>query len=158
MRCLLFVALAGCLGDMPSPAPIASHPAAAAHAGPMRTSIAAETNLAGAATPSDGGVVTAQPDLSPAPPSDLAPSDLAGLTDCYGVAYCDSTNMFCLRYFKGTPGEPGPIKVAPSCFSPTDPCAGGTLDCACIQADTTLGPACQQCFDNMDGTFTCYTG
>ena len=40
--------------------------------------------------------------------------------------------------------------------APNDPCANNTLDCACIQADAVLGPSCAECFDNKDGTFTCY--
>jgi hypothetical protein len=96
------------------------------------------------------------PDLLPPPPPDLRPADLAGLTNCYDKAYCDRATMFCLRYIEGSPGKPGAEKNAPSCYAPNEPCANGTLDCACIQADAVLGPSCATCFDNQDGTFTCY--
>src|SRR5579859_4901886 len=92
------------------------------------------------------------PDLTPPPPPDLAPTDLTGLVDCYGKAYCDAATMFCLRFFGGSPGKPQPEKVAPSCYAPNDPCPNNTLDCACIQADPVLGPGCAECFDNKDGT------
>jgi hypothetical protein len=139
----------GCLDDMPMPAQhaITKLPS-------LRTpSLAmAPPKL----VPVDLGTLT---DLTPPPPPDLAPAglpDLAGLIDCYGKAYCDATTMFCLRFFGGTPGQPQPEKVAPSCYAPNDPCANGTLDCNCIQQDAVLGPSCAECFANPDGTFTCY--
>jgi hypothetical protein len=100
--------------------------------------------------------MTPSPDLTPPPPPDLAPADLFGLVNCYNKAYCDAATMFCLRFFGGSPGKPQPEKVAPSCYAPNDPCPNNTLDCACIQADPVLGPSCAECFDNKDGTFTCY--
>jgi hypothetical protein len=142
--------LAGCLDDMPATAqPDAGfqHPNRPAYV--MATARLPENEQ--------------QPDLAqsadlllPPPPPDLAPSDLTGLIDCYGKAYCDQATMFCLRFFGGSPGKPQPEKVGPSCYAPQDPCPNGTLDCACIQQDAVLGPSCAECFDNKDGTFTCY--
>ena len=151
------VVAAGCLGDLPAGTPkqpAAPNKADASNPHPVHVDAVHQQSDA------DGGAPESQPDLAPAAQPDLAPvsTDLAGLVNCYGVSYCDRATMFCLRYFNGTPGKPGTLKVPPSCFAPNDPCAGGTLDCACIQADPTLGPACLQCFDNQDGTFTCYSG
>jgi hypothetical protein len=155
-RLLLFVAglllvtsaallAAGCLDDLPTPTQ--GHPIEKELTPPRRspeTVIIAVQDLG------------APPDLTPPPPPDLAPADLTGLINCYGKAYCDATTMFCLRFFGGTPGQPQPEKVAPSCYSPNDACPNGTLDCNCIQQDAVLGPACAECFANPDGTFTCY--
>jgi hypothetical protein len=104
----------------------------------------------------DAGVAATPDLLPPPPPPDLRPSDLTGLIDCYDRAYCDSSTMMCIRFFGGTPGQPQPEKVAPSCYGPNDPCPNGTLDCTCIQQDATLGLSCAECFANPDGTFTCY--
>jgi hypothetical protein len=141
--------LAGCLDEMPAYAPEDgsvnqpnNHPAL----------IMATSRLGGSEMPD----AAPTDDLLPPPPPDLAPSDLTGLIDCYGKAYCDQATMFCLRFIGGSPGKPQPEKVGPSCYAPQDACPNGTLDCNCIQQDAVLGPACAECFDNKDGTFTCY--
>jgi hypothetical protein len=141
---------AGCLDDMPVP-PRSNAAKAAADHHPSRV-------IAAASIPDDSPSADAgeAPDLLPPPPPDLAPSDLTGLVSCYGKTYCDVASMFCLRFIDGSPGKPGPEKVAPSCYTPQDPCPNGTLDCNCIQQDAVLGPACAECFDNKDGTITCY--
>ncbi len=141
------VLAAGCLDDMPTLSPPdGGGPAPKHHPtwGIASSQIEPTPDLAHA------------PDLAPPPPPDLAPADLTGLVDCYGKAYCDAATMFCLRFFGGSPGKPQPEKVAPSCYAPNDPCPNGTLDCNCIQQDAVLGPSCAECFDNKDGTFTCY--
>jgi hypothetical protein len=144
--------LAGCLDDMPAaPQPDGSVIPETPPNRPsfiMATARLPETPMPDASEPSA--------DLLPPPPPDLAPTDLTGLINCYGKAYCDQASMFCLRFFGGSPGKPQPEKVAPSCYAPNDPCPNGTLDCNCIQQDAVLGPSCAECFDNKDGTFTCY--
>ena len=136
---------AGCIDDMSSVLPSST-------GGPEKPS----PKWAVASVKEEQPDMTPAPDLTPPPPPDLAPADLTGLVDCYGKAYCDAATMFCLRFFGGSPGKPQPEKVAPSCYAPNDPCPNGTLDCACIQQDAVLGSSCAECFDNKDGTFTCY--
>jgi hypothetical protein len=154
MRLLWMLLAAGCLDDLPVPAqPDGGHSANTHH-----TSWARASSMTESPTVIDLGP---QPDLTPLPlppqpPPDLAPSDLTGLVNCYSKAYCDAATMFCLRFFGGSPGKPEPEKVAPACYAPNDPCPNGTLDCNCIQQDPVLGPSCAECFDNKDGTFTCY--
>jgi hypothetical protein len=90
---------------------------------------------------------------------DLASSDLAGLFNCYGVAVCDPTTDFCIKYYTGSAATPGQLMNSPACFTPSDTCGnqGQNMDCACIQNDANLGVGCKgSCVDNMDGTFTCY--
>jgi hypothetical protein len=145
---------AGCLDSAPM-----SHSAAPDAAAPLERIPVGAGNMA--TTLEQRPVVdmaphAPQPDLLPPPPPDLRPSDLAGLTNCYDKTYCDSATMMCVRFFNGSPGKPGGEKLAPSCYSPNDPCPNGTLDCTCIQQDAVLGPSCAQCFNNQDGTFTCY--
>jgi hypothetical protein len=138
---------AGCLDDMAEVLPGSSNGAAPGPRDPGWAVASAKD------VPPD---LAPAPDLTPPPPPDLAPADLTGLVNCYNKAYCDAATMFCLRFIGGSPGKPEPEKVAPSCYTPNDPCANNTLDCACIQADPVLGPSCAECFDNKDGTFTCY--
>lgn len=90
---------------------------------------------------------------------DLAARDLTGLFDCYGVAVCDPTMDFCIKYFNGSQANPGTLTQPPACFMPGATCAsnGQNMDCGCIQNDCVLGPQCQgSCVDNGDGTFSCY--
>jgi hypothetical protein len=153
MRLLLLLAFAsGCLEDMP----FATQLDGSAPADDDRPNRAAAAIIKADSPTEMPDAAEPAPDLLPPPPPDLRPADLAGLTDCYGKAYCDRATMFCLRYIDGSPGKPGEEKNAPSCYAPNDACANGTLDCACIQADAVLGPNCATCFDNQDGTFTCY--
>jgi hypothetical protein len=90
---------------------------------------------------------------------DLATLDLAGLTNCYGVAICDPNSSFCLRYNDGSQAAPGNVTSGPACFQPSDTCAnqGQPMNCSCIQADANLGTACQgSCVDHGDGTYDCF--
>ncbi len=127
---------------------------------PPRNDMAAAAVVPGA--PVDGGSAPTDlspqlsaPDLSEPPDLLLDPGDLAGgLVACWGVTVCDPSTI-CIRYISGSPGIPGPPRGAPGCFSTIDPCAGPP-SCACIQADPTLNPHCAACFDNQDGSFTCY--
>ncbi len=143
---------AGCLDSMPA----TSHSPDASTAAPLQPTDVMHPLHVSSATVDDKADGGEAADLLPPSPPDLRPTDLAGLTDCYDRAYCDSATMFCLRFFAGSPGQPGGEKLAPSCYAPNDPCPNGTLDCTCIQQDAVLGSACGECFDNKDGTFTCY--
>jgi hypothetical protein len=135
---------AGCLDDMPAAATAPDASVSTRHPAFIT------------ATLNDAPDLGPSPDLTPPPPPDLAPADLTGLINCYDKAYCDVATMFCLRFIGGSPGKPEPEKVAPSCYTPNDACPNGTLDCNCIQQDAVLAASCAECFDNKDGTFTCY--
>jgi hypothetical protein len=90
---------------------------------------------------------------------DLASLDLAGLTNCYGVAICDPNAAFCIRFHDGSQAAPGNVTSGPACFEPSDTCAnqGQPMNCSCIQADSNLGVTCQgSCVDHGDGTYDCY--
>ena len=124
----------------------------------------------GGASNGGGGGTQASPDLGmPAdmtalppdlmPPPDLFPADIAGLTNCYGVALCDPQLMFCIKYHDGSQTTPGKTTGGPACYSPSMSCADQqqNMDCGCIQADNALGVACQgSCVDHGDGTYDCY--
>ncbi len=117
-------------------------------------------DMSGASTddakgPIDGavGVDAAKPLL------DLAATDLAGLFICYGVAICDPSTDFCIKYYAGSAAVPGNLVNSPACFTPSDTCGnqGLNMNCDCIQGDANTGTLCQgSCVDNLDGTFTCY--
>jgi hypothetical protein len=110
------------------------------------------------ATPDDAGVPMPV-DMAGQSIPDLASTDLAGLTNCYGMAVCDPTQMFCIRYYDGSQAAPGKLSFGPACYEPGTPCADNNqnMDCGCIQNDDNLGPLCQgSCVDNMNGTFDCY--
>jgi hypothetical protein len=100
----------------------------------------------------------AAPDLSEPPEQDLSPNlsiDLAGgLVDCFGFTLCDSALTLCIKYMKGTPGNPSGVLSPPACYAPDVPCLQPS--CACLQADPTLATRCGYCFDNGNATFTCY--
>src|SRR5690348_13818588 len=139
--CVLVVSLglAGCLPDGPS------NPD-----GGALTSV----DGGGDASAIEGDLALGPPDLTP--PPDLFPADIAGMTNCFGVALCDPTQMFCIRFHSGSQGTPGNVSGGPACYSPVDDCAaqGQQMDCGCIQNDATLGTNCQgSCVDHMDGTF-----
>ncbi len=140
--------LGGCLGGMPSPDPAGhtDHPPQAA-----LTTMAARGGdpVPDPGDGADGGTVTA-PSSTP---------DLGGLIDCYGVAACDPNMMFCIKFYPGSQSSPGTPTTAPACYAPDGAsCAdqGENMDCGCIQNDDILGPSCQTCVDNGDGTYSCF--
>jgi hypothetical protein len=98
------------------------------------------------------------PDMAKRTTFDLASTDLAGLLDCYGVAICNPSMDFCIKYHAGSQAAPGALVNSPACFSPSDTCAnqGQTMGCNCIQADANLGPHCQTCVAGTNGAFDCY--
>lgn len=103
--------------------------------------------------------LTVPRDLSQPPVMDLAAADLTGLFDCYGVAACSPTQMFCMKFHSGSTAAPGTVTSGPACYGPDPACVdnGLPMDCSCIQADANLGLGCQgACVDNMNGTFDCY--
>jgi len=130
------LALAGCVGSVP----------------PANVDGAVDAATDGKAAP-DGAA-----DQAAAAASDLAGVDLAGLVDCYGVAVCDPTMDFCLRYFDGSQGAPGKLSSGPACFTPSDTCTnqGQPMDCNCILNDARLSMGCANCLDHGDGTFDCF--
>jgi hypothetical protein len=101
----------------------------------------------------------APPDLARIAP-DLSGADLTGLLDCFGVAVCDPTMQFCIKYYDGSQAAPGNVSAgSPACYEPSDTCANmnQNMDCGCIQNDPILGMYCQgACVDNGDGTFGCF--
>jgi hypothetical protein len=125
----------------------------------------------GATTPVGGNqdastadlAMTAPPDMAdpiwdlawPRKPADLASTDLAGYTDCFGATVCDATTSFCIKYHTGSPAMPGAIPNGASCYVPDD-CNGTAMNCACITQDAVLGPNCKSCADHLDGTYDCY--
>jgi hypothetical protein len=138
------LALAACLD--PAPTGGGSHGPMTAHEAPTYT------QSPQSADPSP----MSSPDLGSSPTSGR---DFGGLTDCFGVAICDPTMQFCIKFYSGSQAAPGALTNPPACFAPSDTCAnqGQNMDCGCIQADPQLGPSCQgACVDNGDGTYSCY--
>ncbi len=151
---LLFsFALAGCLGDSP-----AQNNGLGGTMGQTDGGVGVGVGGGGdASAATDLAMVSSQPDLSPQ--VDLFPADIAGLTNCYGVALCDPTVHFCIRFFGGSQTAQGALAGGPACYQPSDTCAnqGQQMDCGCIQADPSLGVNCQgSCVDNMNGSYDCY--
>ncbi|HUS66077.1 MAG TPA: hypothetical protein VMZ28_16105 [Kofleriaceae bacterium] len=150
MRLLLLTLLcAGCLGEAPQAIDdptVTPSPGVVPDAGAPDLTVAAPDLL-----------LPATPDLKS--PPDLYPSDLQGLVNCYGVAFCDVSTMFCLKFHDGSPAAPGALTTGPACFAPADDCGtlGQPMNCACIQADSNLGLNCQgACVDNGNNTYDCY--
>jgi hypothetical protein len=146
VRLLPFALAAGCLGGSPTMKGLTP-----GDSDPTRTPVSASALLPEGTAPSPPG----SPDLGTTP----APRDLGGLTDCFGVAVCDPTMQFCIKFFTGSQSAPGALSNAPACFVPSDTCSdqGQPMDCNCIQNDPQLGLSCQgSCVDNGDGTYACY--
>lgn len=113
----------------------------------------------------DAAVGAAAADLGSAPaadltvprplPMDLGSTDLAGFVNCFNDTVCDPTTTFCIKYHSGSAAAPGTVVSGPACYQPAD-CMGTAMNCACITQDATLGGACLNCVDHMDGTYDCY--
>src|SRR5579862_2286631 len=121
-RLAFALALAGCLDPAPT-GPSPGHGPTTAHAAQEH-----------ALQPAGGAPMTPapSPDLG-SPPS--SGKDFGGLTDCFGVAICDPTMQFCIKFYSGSQAAPGMLTNPPACFAPSDTCAnqGQAMDCGCIQ-------------------------
>jgi hypothetical protein len=147
----LIVLMAGCLGGGGGDAPDGGAVELGASDDSGGVTPSNDDGGGGPPTPLDSGMAPGM--------SDLAALDLAGLTNCYGVAICDPGSSFCIRYFAGSQATPGNAAGGPACYQPSDTCAnqGQPMNCSCIQADSNLGPSCQgSCVDHNDGTYDCY--
>ena len=121
--------------------------------------LATSRDMSGAGDAAKGPVDGALAVDAAKPLLDLAATDLAGLFNCYGVAICDPTTDFCIKYYTGSAADPGNLVNSPACFTPSDTCGNQMLNmnCDCIQNDANTGLLCQgSCVDNADGTFNCY--
>ena len=79
----------------------------------------------------------------PRKPVDLASTDLAGYVNCFGVAVCDPTMAFCIKFHTGSQAAPGNVPSgSPACYAPAD-CNGTNMNCDCITQDAALGGNCQ---------------
>src|SRR4051794_10953437 len=96
---MLSMFLAGCLGDIPGDGAVGG--------------AGGKTDQVDGGSSSDASMLTgdlaisSQPDLSPM--VDLFPADIAGMTNCFGVALCDPTVHFCIRFFAGSATAQGGI-------------------------------------------------